>query len=400
MNFDYTDWDGQDTLLFEKFTDHAKKQVGRKAMGEKRIQKLRACISSINIITKKPMHESLKNLQSLKAAVLTIQNATDYSTESRKDYIKFLARMFYFLQAGDSSLANAPREIKEIADYQAKKSEKRAAKPVITREEIREIIKFGDTLDRALVFTLFESGMRIGEFTAMRKEDVEHTEEGANLFVRQGKTGQRYVLVVEAVKYLSDWLEKHPVRKNDAPLWVSVKTKEAFTDNGVRKRIRVLVQKMNDHRKKNGIPLFKKPINLHNFRHSRASELGGEPGMTEQILCKYFGWELNSDMPRTYLHLSDDQVRKAVLRTYGKVKPEEKKIITHRTCQRCKEENPIGLNYCGRCGADLESGKVVSVIARVEEQLVVVLADNKKMQRDIEELQGKRAKRTAKESKN
>ncbi len=270
----------------------------------------------------------------------------------------------------------ADRKTKELFKHIIKMADKRLAKPIITREEAREIIKYGNTLDKAIIFLLFESGMRIGEFVQLKKVDIRVIEEGLKVDVPAGKTGARKIIVVEATKYVTKWLEEHPIKDKDAPLWTSPETKRMLTEPAIGKRIRLCIERMNAHRKKNGIPLFTKPFNLHNWRHSRASELGGEPGMTEQILCKYFGWEIgSSDMPRTYLHLTEEQIDRAVLRTYGKAKSvEETKIITHKTCQRCKEENPVSLNYCGRCGADLNTGKVVSNILELRSKLAEVEA--------------------------
>jgi ribosomal protein L40E len=164
-------------------------------------------------------------------------------------------------------------------------------------------------------------------------------------------------------------MEKHPIKKDDSYLWVSQDTKKRLTNPSIAKRIRVVRAKLNVYRKDNGIPPFKKPINPHNFRHSRASELGTESGMTEAILCSYFGWEIGSDMPRTYLHLDPNKVRRAVLATYGKAKIEDTKIITHKACQRCKEENPIGLSYCGKCGTELNSNKMISNITQMDNKI-------------------------------
>ena len=187
------------------------------------------------------------------------------------------------------------------------------AKPIITREEIRALSKSTrDVMDKAIIWLIFETGMRIGEFEQLKRGDVEQIKEGLLVHVPAGKTGTRAVVVVEARKFVNAWLEAHPLKKNDAPLWFSQETRRGIGARGIYKRIHELVDKMNEQRIKDGIPRFEKSINPHNFRHSRASELGGEAGMTEQILCKYFGWEIGSDMPRTYLHLTDEQVKRAV----------------------------------------------------------------------------------------
>jgi len=218
----------------------------------------------------------------------------------------------------------------------------------------------------------------------MKKSNIQQIDEGLLVKVPAGKTGERMVVVVEATKFVNAWLDAHPIKDNDAPLWYYIRKnwgKEskkvipkdhregALTQAGIAKRIRCVVERMNEYRRKNGMPKFATDINPHNFRHSRATELGGENGMTEQILCKVFGWEIGSAMPRTYLHLTDDQVRRAVLRTYGKTKKDDDaEIITSWTCSRCKEDVPLALNYCGRCGSS-KDGKVISKTTMLEEKV-------------------------------
>ena len=365
----YKDWTGEDAKIYKNFCNYTSHLIGRKKSNELRLRKFRSNITSVVKTTGKPCYESLVSVKTLKDAILKIQSARNYSPESKKDFIKFIARLYLFCKTGDGSLKYAPKEVKELVEYSPAANERRAAKAVITREEARDLIKRANILDSALILTLFESGCRISEFTNIQKEDVKITNEGIELFIRKGKTGQRRIFFVEATKYLAAWLDRHPARNKNAPLWTSERSSKPLTDGAIDKRIRLAVGKLNKYSKENHIPLFSKPFNCHNFRHSRASELGGEPGMTEAIMCKYFGWELGSDMPRTYIHLSDEQVKKAVLKTYGKAVVEDKKIETHRTCQRCKEENPIGLNFCGRCGSDLNSGKVVKSMAEMQDKL-------------------------------
>jgi len=163
-NYDYHDWSAQDARLFGDFSDALLKLTGRHRVHMPRITKLRACVSSIGKITGKPLMAHMKDLESLRRAVKAIEEAKDYSTESRRDYIKFIARLFSFVKTGDTSLADAGKEIKAIADYSPEDNEKKAPKAVITREEMRELLKLSGTLDRALIATLYESGFRIGEF--------------------------------------------------------------------------------------------------------------------------------------------------------------------------------------------------------------------------------------------
>lgn len=350
----------EDKKLFRKFAEDATLHN----IGERRIDKYRTDLTIAKTMTGMGFAEMVKNQKALEEAISRINTSKQqYAVETKRDAKRTLGSLYCFVNLNSRSLQVAPLELRLIIQHKAKASDKRMAKPVITREEIREIVKRGATgyIDRAILWLLFESGMRMGEFEQLKVGDIQHIEEGLMVKVPAGKTGERTIIVVEATQPVLSWLEKHPQAKNpSAPLWISGITNEALGAPAIGKHIRNMVKRLNNYREKNNIPKFTKNINPHNFRHSRATELGGEPGMTEQIMCKYFGWELDSAMPKTYIHLTDEQVKRAVLRTYGKAKKEEEKqIITDWVCSRCATKNALDSNFCNKCGSSKE-GKVLS----------------------------------------
>lgn len=372
--------DEKDRILFLHYYKDATKQTGRRRIGDKRVSKYLVLFGTIRRATNQPVRVAMKNMETLREAIKRVENS-DYSASTKQDSIKQMGSLYNFVHEGDRSLKYASKELRRLVDYEPKANEKKAPKPILTREEVRELVKYGNAFDRAFIFLLYETGARIGEFIGLKKSDISTTEEGMEVFISKGKTGQRRVLVVEATQFVNNWLEEHPLKEANTLLWVSPATKKQYTDTAIKKRMRAIVERLNADRKKQGIPLFNKPINFHNFRHSRASELGASGSMNEALLCRYFGWEIGSQTPKTYLHISQEKVNKAVLQSYGKVKPEETKVITQRTCPRCKEENSIALHYCGRCGSNLDSGKPVSSFeemkARLEELEKVVKAQLK-----------------------
>lgn len=366
--------DGKDRELFLRFVEAA--QSKRRPAGNRRIEKYLSDLGTANRITKRGVLGMAKTFKALTESVKAINADKTYSFDTKRDVKRLLGAVHQFITAKEPSIKYAPREVKELCAHDHKPSDKRLAKETITREEMRAMLAFGNTLDKALISLLYDSGMRIGELIQLRKSDLCPIKEGMDIRVPPGKTGERRIVVVEAAGYVQRWLEEHPDKGEDGPLWLSPETKRPLRGPAISKRIRLVVERMNATRKKKGIPPLRKPINVHNFRHSRATELGGESGMTEQILCKYFGWEIGSTMPRTYLHLTDEQVKKAVLRVYGKVKKEEEKVIlTHRTCRRCQENNPIALNFCGKCGSPMDSDKEITRMGELEEQIKQLQAD-------------------------
>ena len=376
--FERSDWSDKEKKLFIRFAEDARKNQ----IGERRIEKYRSVCATLRTISGLPLDKIVKDMDILGNVVAKINSSMKYEAETKQHLKLILGSLYNFVHEGDRSMTYAPKELKKLVRHRIKASDKRLAREIITREEVRELSKAANnTMDKALIWLLFESGARIGELEQMKKPDIRQIEEGLLVRVPAGKTGEREILVVEAASYVNKWLDEHPSKDKNAPLWASSQSDRPLSSAAISKRIRILVERLNERRKKQGIPQFSKSVNPHNFRHSRASELGAEPGMTEQILCKYFGWEIGSDMPRTYLHLTSEQVQRAILRTYGKAKPEEeKKIIIDWNCPRCKTKTPIGQNYCGTCGSP-KDGKVISKTAMLEAEIKAMRAQIKEIQK-------------------
>ncbi len=375
-----------DKTLFLKFADDA---VARQ-IGERRIEKYRSDFASAHYMTGMSLSAMVKDFDGLKQAVSKINgDKQQYSAITKKDVKRQLGSLYNFVHNKERSVEYADKEVKLLIRHQIKAADKRLDKAVLTREEIRAMTRFGNTMDKAMLWLLFESGMRNGEFVQLKKSDIKQTEEGLDIHVPAGKTGERETAVVEATKFVLAWINDHPIKDDDAPLWLSIDTKKPLTQGGIAKRLREIVERLNAHRRKKGIPPFTKPINPHNFRHSRATELAAESGMTEQILCLLFGWRIGSDMPRTYLHLNGEHAKRALLRTYGKAKPdEEKQIITDWICPQCQEKTPLAQNYCGRCGHTKE-GKVVNKTIILEDRIKTLENNQKKLLRYISDMEKK-----------
>ncbi|MFH1095842.1 MAG: tyrosine-type recombinase/integrase [Candidatus Micrarchaeota archaeon] len=358
-------WMGpEDVKLFAAFAMAAESEGVR----SRRIVKYRSDVATAHKVTGRGLVQMVENLEAL-ARVMAAINKSAYSWDTKKDVKMVLGQFFQFKHHNDRSLKYADKELRKITRHKADAKSKRVAKEVILREEVREMLDYCDVMEKALIFTLFESGTRVGEFEQMTRKHVHFIAEGAELLIPAGKTGERRSVVVEAATYLRNWMENYRNKSPDAPLWWSVEKRRRLQGPAIAKRLRMIVERMDAKRKKEGVPAFSKLVNPHNFRHSRATELGGEPGMTESVMDKIFGWELGSDMSATYLHLSDDQIKRAVLRTYGKVKEEQKAIITSKTCPKCHETNSLASHFCMRCGYDLDASKMPSKIEGMEEKM-------------------------------
>lgn len=235
-----------------------------------------------------------------------------------------------------------------------KTSRERLADDILTPAEVRRMVEAAvNERDRALVATLYESGMRLGEFLALRVGSVKDNGDGsADLVLPDGaeglKTGRRAVPVVECVPYLQRWLESHPLRKEPkAPLWAPLlygNPREAINDRTMRDALGTMARRAGVTR----------AVNPHAFRHARATE-AARRGWNESQMRAYFGWSRNSTMPSVYTHLANMDVRNKVLEDAGRKpppKPQESPLAP-QDCWYCQERNAATATFCGRCGRPL-----------------------------------------------
>lgn len=88
------------------------------------------------------------------------------------------------------------------------------------------------------------------------------------------------------------------------------------------------------------------------------------------MLRTIYGWSKNSDEPSTYVHLSGETVRKALLEKAGV----EQKSVQEPTvimCPRCKRPNEPTATLCVKCKSALRLQDAVSISAvqkELEEQ--------------------------------
>ena len=220
------------------------------------------------------------------------------------------------------------------------------ASDLLDPDDVKKLIATTPDLRlKALVDVCYECGLRVGEALQMHVRDVDVQEQYAALTV-SGKTGPRQAYSIESLPLLATWLDHHPDRNNpDAWLWTD--DTEPLTYDRAR-------FKLQECRRKAKIS---KRVFWHLFRHSSATnnaELG------EPMLRNVYGWSKNSDEPSTYIHLSGEAVKKALLQKAGvqqKAEAEPKVIM----CPRCKCPNEPNATICVKCKSVLRLQDAVSI---------------------------------------
>jgi len=238
---------------------------------------------------------------------------------------------------------------------------------LLTQEEVKKLIKFAfNKRDKALIAVLWESGARIGEIGGMQIKNASFDEFGCKILV-SGKTGMRRIRLINSAPYLVEWLNSHPNSGNpEAPLWVSLEQHggEQLTHRYIMKMLRSVAKRAK----------VKKPVNPHNFRHSRATFLAQH--LTESLMKEYFGWVQNSRMAARYIHLSGKQVDDAILKLHGLKKDEkEEDLLKREPCPRCGHLNETNNEICEKCWLPLkpEAIREVEKIRELKEENMLVL---------------------------
>jgi integrase len=114
-----------------------------------------------------------------------------------------------------------------------------------------------------LVLVLYESGCRIGEILSLRIKHACFDEYGAQLIVN-GKTGSRRVRIIASAPSLASWLDNHPLKDSESPLWISLRSmNEPLTYSAAKELLKELARRAG----------IRKRVYPHLFRHSRATML-------------------------------------------------------------------------------------------------------------------------------
>lgn len=234
--------------------------------------------------------------------------------------------------------------------------------------------------DAALIAVAWDAGPRAGELLGLRIGDVSDNKHGLKISV-DGKMGQRSVMLITAVPYLSRWLQDHP-RRDDAlaPLWCGLQDGEEISYQALRKAVR-------EAAKRAGVT---KPVNFTNFRKSSASFLASQ-GVNQPVLEDHHGWKRGSKAAARYIAVFGEASDREVARAHGAdVEEDEPEPIAAVTCPRCGEKTPRTEPFCMWCHQAIEHG-AVEEIAEIQNkerrQLLRFIKEHPEMLEQVEEIE-------------
>jgi integrase len=161
---------------------------------------------------------------------------------------------------------------------------------------------------------LYESGCRITELLQLQIKQITF-DEYSPIIIVNGKTGTRRIRLIDKDGLLKTWLKANPFKDDpNAYVWVSIsnsRENKPLEYHSIIEILQELAKKSN----------IKKPVNPHNFRHSRATHLAVK--LTEAQMKQMFGWTQSSDMASVYVHLSGRDLDEPLLRMSGLLDKEE-----------------------------------------------------------------------------
>lgn len=315
-------------------------------------------------------------------AIETIKTATKEDGKPRftkntiSDYVRMVKRLFIWLcENGYSQIDIKKLEKIKVPHYDRSSV---TSEGLLTEEEVEAIIRAcTNSRDRALISMLYEGGFRIGEIGNLTWGDLNFTD--TNVTARTSeKTGKtRFVPLFMSREYICQWRDNYPLPITpEAFVFLTTTTKKPLQYKGILKQIRLLATRA-------GITKHVKP---HLFRHSRITHLCRQ-GLSESAIKMMMWGDVSTNMLRTYLHLTSDDVAAQVAELNGVELPEKNEKKRERglkpiQCPRCACMNSPTSKYCSTCGfaLTLESKENVS---NMEDAIREAMANNPFIMQEI-----------------
>ncbi|MFA5929461.1 MAG: tyrosine-type recombinase/integrase [Candidatus Micrarchaeia archaeon] len=343
-------------------------ELKKRTVGDVRIYKYLTYGKMLQRLSPEKLDVSLKDMKKTVALADKI-NRSHYAAWTKKDLRLQLKLMWKLANGYD--LEDTPKEIRWVKCSLARRDRK-LPKNLFTDEEIKKMLKVANLRNRAIISLLYESGLRNSELCALKKNDVEFIKEGARIHVPEGtKTGSRSILIIDSEPLLASWLASHPIKKDDAPLFVSIhskKIKPMCKENIIKLLKLTAIDAGITHR-----------VYPHLLRHSSATKLAKH--LTEAQMKAYFGWGQDSSMAATYVHLSGKDTDAGILTMHNKPVEKEKaeNKLEPQICKRCGKTNMHDVKMCGYCGLSFDKNEAKSDNLSMQEEMA-------KMRKQIKQL--------------
>jgi site-specific recombinase XerD len=301
----------------------------------------------------KTIRDLYKGLEALRSH--RQEDGSPFSKNTHHDTVTIFKPFYqWMIDEGISSIPE--KKLREIRTPPADTMTKTAA-GLLTKEEVEAMMNAcQNSRDRAMIALLAEGGLRIGEAAGLTWGDFKFDDNGAVVNVNAKTEKCRWVRFVAAVSYIAAWRADYPgIPENSHPVFVSQRGGR-ITYEAIYRQIRRIAQAAGVEKK--GTP--------HIFRHTAITNLI-RAGVQESVIKKMMWGSLSSGMLASYLHMTGEDIDRAILEANGLAPREKKRTPTMepRECARCHAINGPTMNYCGTCGQPL-----TTEAARTQEDLI------------------------------
>lgn len=206
-----------------------------------------------------------------------------------------------------------------------------------------------------------------------------------------GKTGTRTLPLTDSIPYLKEWLMRHPTAANrESWLFITESTNhfgkkmnrdalyQRYTQFYEKRYLRRLLEDetVPAEDKERIKKMLAHPFCPYIFRHSGLTKASRV--LKEFELRKFAGWTVNSDMPQTYVHLSNE-VTDTLLKAKGILTDEDDKtanLLESKTCTNCNEINRKDAHVCLKCRMPLTINVIFEMRSQMD-KLVAQLVNEK-----------------------
>jgi site-specific recombinase XerD len=272
------------------------------------------------------------------------QKGTPFKQNTKHDRVRIFRQFLLWMIENEYSTL-PERKVRRI-QVPTKDTMTHKAADLITSEEVKGILAACRwSRDRALIGMLYEGGFRIGELAQMKWSDLSFDSTGIVVNVNF-KTGiPRYVRIILAKGYLSQWRADYPGSPEGDALVFLNELRRPLTNGGVIKQLRRICDRAG----------ISKHVTPHLFRHSRITHLINE-GVSESVIKMIMWGSVHTTMFKVYAHLTGTDIDEELLRVYGiQRETEEKRVpkLEPRVCPNCRSLMPPVADYCALCGESL-----------------------------------------------
>lgn len=140
--------------------------------------------------------------------------------------------------------------------------------------------------EKAFASALLELGVTPEEFLSLSRNSVIFDEHGVVVYIKSKKHLPRAIPIVDSEGDLANWIENHPLKDPDAPLWISESTNSTYDNSsrlkyeGYDRRIKKLAFRAH----------IEKRVYGYLLRHGRLTKLVKKNILHGEKLRKYGGW--------------------------------------------------------------------------------------------------------------